>query len=74
MRTNSKTAQTDFHGFPRVVDNYAKFGRIESLVGRDGISRTKISLPGGYRGREGNFEWIVEVDKTINHRLFVSKP
>ena len=71
MRLNAKTAQPDFHGFPRIVDNLAGFGRVESLLGRDGITRTKVSLSGGYQGREGCFEWILESDKTINHRLFV---
>ncbi|WP_098038561.1 hypothetical protein, partial [Estrella lausannensis] len=71
MRLNGKTALPDFHGFPRIVDNYAKFGRADLLIGRDGKIRTRVSLPGGYQGREGCFEWIIEADKTINHRLFV---
>ncbi|MBS0621410.1 MAG: hypothetical protein JSR80_00405 [Verrucomicrobia bacterium] len=52
MRLNPKTAQPDFHGFPKIVDNYANIGRSEALVGRDGLTRTKVTLPGGYQGRE----------------------
>ena len=71
MRLNAKTALPDFHGFPRIVDNYAKFGCTETLIGHNGITRTKLTLPGGYQGREGSFEWIIEQDRTINHRLFL---
>jgi len=28
---------------------------------------------GSYKGQDGCFEWIVENDKTINHRLFMPK-
>jgi len=73
IRLNARSAKPDFHGFPRIVDNYAGLGFTESLIGRDGIARIKISLPGGYQGREGCFEWIIEADKTINHRIFIPK-
>ncbi len=71
MRLNSRTALPDFHAFPRIVDNYAHLGGKELIFGKDGIIRTKISLPGVYQRKEGYFEWIIESDKTINHRLFV---
>jgi hypothetical protein len=56
------------------VDNYATIGRKELITGRDGIKRTKISVEGGYQGLEGCFEWIVEADKSVNHRLFLPNP
>ncbi len=71
MRLNGKTGRPDFHGFPRIIDNYAKFGRTGTIIGRDGIKRTKLTLPGAYQGKEGCFEWIIEPDQTINHRLFL---
>ena len=74
MRCNARTSLPDFHGFPRIVDNYASLGSKELIVGKDGIGRIKISLPGGYRGKEGYFEWIIENNNTINHRLFVPNP
>jgi hypothetical protein len=74
MQLNAKTAKPDFHGFPRIVDNYAGYGRVESITGRDGITRTKVTLPGGYQNKEGHFEWIIETDNTINHRLFIPNP
>ncbi len=38
------------------------------------MSRTKIELDGSYNGQQGHFEWIVEPNGTVNHRLFVPKP
>ena len=64
----------DYHAFPKEVDNFAGMGNRTPLVGGDGITRTKIELPGTYDGKQGHFEWIVEPDGvTINHRLFVPK-
>lgn len=71
MRLDASTARSDFHGFPRVVDNYAQLGRRQTFIGGDGVSRVKVSLDGGYFGKEGHFEWIIEPNKSVNHRLFV---
>jgi hypothetical protein len=65
MQNNLKTGRPEFHGFPRIVDNYANFGRKELIKGKDGLSRTKVSVDGGYKGRDGDFEWIIESDKSI---------
>lgn len=73
MQPNAKTGHPDFHGFPRIVDNYADIGQKELIVGKDGHIRTKISVEGGYQGRDGTFEWILESDDFVNHRLFVPK-
>jgi hypothetical protein len=50
MENNLKTGKPDLHGFPKIVDNYAGLGRRELIKGKDGISRMKISLEGGYKG------------------------
>jgi RHS repeat-associated protein len=71
MRLNPKTALPDNHAFPRIVDNYAGQGLVTPLKGGDGVIRTKVELQGTYNGRKGSFEWIIEGDRTINHRLFV---
>jgi len=73
MRLNAQTATPDFHAFPRIVDNYAAFGRQEIIIGGDRAARLKVSLPGSYQSRDGLFEWIIESNKTVNHRLFVPK-
>jgi len=49
-------------------------GKKELILGNDAIIRMKISLKGGYKNREGYFEWIVEPNRQINHRLFVPEP
>lgn len=74
MQPTLKTGYPDFHGFPRIVDNYANLGAEELICGRDGVNRLRISLKGGYQELDGHFEWIIEADKSINHRLFVVDP
>lgn len=74
MKPSLKTGYTDYHGFPEIVDNYAGWGAKQYITGRDSIERVKISLEGAYRGIEGNFEWLIEPDMSINHRLFVPNP
>ena len=71
MQPNVKTGKPDYHGFPDIVDNYAANGIQKTIVGGDGIARTKIELEGVYGGKLGKFEWIIENNKKINHRLFV---
>ena len=66
--------QGDFHSFPKIVDNYGGLGKIETITGGDKIVRTKVSIDGGYKGREGVFEYIIEPDGiTVNHRFFRAK-
>ena len=71
MRPNLKTGKTDNHGFPLQVDNFASEGMVTKIKGGDGIVRTKVELPGSLQGRDGTFEWIIEPDGSVNHRLFV---
>ena len=66
--------QSDYHSFPLEVDNFAGGGTSTTFTGGDGVIRTRGQLPGSYKGRDGRFEWIIEPDKTINHRLFVPNP
>lgn len=63
----------DFHGFPDIVDNYGVNGKVSSLVGGDDIVRTKVTIEGTYKGKDGVFEYIIESDGvTCNHRTFVA--
>ena len=48
MERNLKTGQTDFHGFPRIVDNYAGLGKKELIQGRDKLTRMKVTVEGAY--------------------------
>ena len=73
MKPNLSSGRPDFHGFPSIVDNYAKFGTKTTIRGADGITRTKVNLHGGYGGKNGYFEWIVEPNNEINHRIFIKK-
>jgi hypothetical protein len=70
MRLHPNSAMPDYHCFPKIVDNYAKYGKIDKIIGKEGISRTRIRLKGSYKKKEGFFEWIIEPDNSINHRLF----
>ncbi|WP_075006671.1 RHS repeat-associated core domain-containing protein [Stigmatella aurantiaca] len=71
IRPNLKTGRPDDHGFPLEVDNFAGSGRQTTITGGDGVNRMKIELDGSYNGKHGKFEWIVEPNGTVNHRLFV---
>jgi RHS repeat-associated protein len=73
MRQNPKTGRPDNHGFPLQVDNSAGLGRQTTIKGGDGVTRAKIELDGSYNGKQGTFEWIIEPNGTVNHRLFVPK-
>lgn len=70
-KVRQQLRQGDLHSFPLEVDNFAGNGKSSTIVGGDGVTRTKVELPGGYRGRTGHFEWIIEPDKRVNHRIFV---
>lgn len=62
----------DYHSFPESVDAFGADGKVTSLIGGDKITRTKIEIPGSYRGKEGVFQYIIEPDGiTCNHHIFV---
>ncbi|EPF9648333.1 polymorphic toxin MafB class 3, partial [Neisseria gonorrhoeae] len=61
----------DYHGFPQSVDAFSENGTVIQIVGGDNIVRHKLYIPGSYKGKDGNFEYIREADGKINHRLFV---
>lgn len=66
--------QGDYHAFPRSVEAYGKQGRVKTITGGDGKKRKLVEIEGGYRGKDGVFEFIIEPDgKTVNHRLFKPK-
>lgn len=51
-------------------------GSIKTITGGDNITREMLEIPGSYTTaggevKEGVFQFIKEVDGTINHRLFV---
>lgn len=73
-KVSQQMKQRDYHAFPLEVDNFAGDGVKNLIRGGDGVLRTKIELHGSYRGRYGVFEWIVEPDNTVNHRLFRPDP
>jgi hypothetical protein len=60
----------DYHAFPREIDKLAGRGKVTQFKGGDGVTRTKVELRGPHDGKNGTFEWIIEPDRTINHRLF----
>lgn len=64
----------DLHSFPESVKSFTNSGKISELIGNDGIVRTKLEIPGTYKGKKGNFEFIKEPDGTINHRFFQPNP
>lgn len=69
----SNNEKDPFHAFPEAVDAFGDTAKKSIIIGGDGISRIKYELDGWYRGKEGTFEYIIELDKTSNHRLFRPK-
>lgn len=66
----SRMQGSDYHSFPEIVKNYASTGQVSTIKGGDGIVRQMLRIPGSYQGRKGVFEFIKEVDGSINHRFF----
>ena len=60
----------DFHRFPENVKAFEEMGKVTWRRSGDGIFRKWIEIPGGYKGKEGFFEFLVEPNGTINHRIF----
>jgi hypothetical protein len=60
----------DYHGFPESVTGFADAGKVKQITGGDGVVREMLEIPGGYKGKDGTFEFIKEADGSINHRLF----
>lgn len=60
----------DYHSFPESVTAFEKNGQVIQFIGGDGIKRSKLTIPGWYRGKKGVFEFIKEPNGDINHRLF----
>lgn len=73
QKVQAQMRQGDYHGFPREVDNFAGQGRVSTVQGGDGVTRTKVELEGSWRGREGRFVWLIEPDNSVNHRIFIPK-
>ena len=69
-KVKGQMKQNDFHAFPESVKGFQGAGKVSKLKGGDGVVRQKLEIPGGYKGKEGNFEFIKEPNSTINHRLF----
>jgi hypothetical protein len=69
----NQAASGDYHGFPQSVDAFSGTGTVSALVGGDGITRWKLTIPGTYDGKSGVFEYIRNPDGSINHRLFVPR-
>ena len=70
----NQMAKGDYHGFPKIVDNYGSLGNAKTITGGDGLTRTLLEIPGAYGGKEGVFQYIIESNGMINHRLFVPTP
>jgi len=59
-----------YHGFPKTIDGFAADQLPAKITGADGVTRTKISVPGSINGKSGDFTWIFEKNGDINHRAF----
>ncbi|HET9825992.1 MAG TPA: hypothetical protein VFP87_11690 [Chitinophagaceae bacterium] len=60
----------DFHFFPESVKAFERYGLRTTIKGADGVEREMLKIPGEYGNSRGYFEFIKEVDGSINHRVF----
>ena len=56
------------HKLPSLIDKQVDAAKAKKITGGDGIERTKVELPGSINGKEGNYSWIIEPDKTMRQR------
>ena len=69
-KVQQQKQQSDFHGFPDIVDNYGGYGVQQTIIGGDGNPYVKLPIPGFYRGYVGAFVYIWDRAGVCNHRLF----
>ena len=53
------------HNFPSLIDTQADAAKVIKITGGDGISRTKVDLPGSINGKDGNFRVLSQYLMTI---------
>ena len=61
---------SDFHGFPKIVDNYGDLGSQTEVIGGDGQLYTRLEIGGSYRGYDGYFVYMWDATGICNHRTF----
>ena len=60
-----------YHAFPVSVDGFAtRFGKHSTKIGSDGKAYQWLEMKGGYKDKEGVFEFIKDESEIINHRYF----
>jgi hypothetical protein len=69
-KVRNQMRQDDFHGFPESVKTFESDVQVTTITGGDGGVRQQLTIPGSYKGRDGNFEFIKEPNGNINHRYF----
>ena len=60
----------DNHSFPEIIRNYEQFGTTSTIIGGDGKTYYKLTIPGYYNDSYGEFEFIKTIDGIITHRFF----
>ena len=69
-----QATQNDYHGFPDSVRAFEDSGTVSDITGGDGVTRQMLSIPGGYQGRLGIFDFAKEINGDTNHRVFRPTP
>lgn len=59
--------------FPRHIDSIATKNDVSKMTGGDGTVRTLVEMQGNVNGKPDVFQYIIEPNGTINHRLFMPK-
>ena len=74
QKVESQIASGDMHSCPASVDGYAaKYGKFKYITGGDGKTYFELKLKGGFKGKDGSFEYIKDNKNNINHHFFKQK-
>ena len=60
----------DYHSFPDEVNLFQNVGKVNKFKGGDGNMYKKLEIKGGYKGKNGAFEFIKDSSGNINHHFF----
>jgi len=67
----SRDALDNNHYFSDIIDNNTNSAAKWSIRGGDGVYRSLYQIKGTLRGAPGIFEWMVETNGILTHRVFI---
>ena len=60
----------EYHNFSMIIDNFGSSGRMIHKVGGDGAKYIYLTIEGSFTKTPGVFEYIIDTNNQVTHRLF----